>query len=92
MQGVCEQSVWAAGCWDHRQVLQEGQGSVLTNQCLGKKTNAEQGAEESSPKIDASFILEGLRGHTFASPWPPMRKKLLRETKRAKLVVIRYGH
>jgi len=91
MQGVCEQSVWAAGCWDHRQVLQEDQGSVLTNQCLGEKTNAEQGAEESSPKIDANFILEGLRGHTFASPGPH-DEKLLRETKRAKLVVIRYRH
>ena len=47
----CERNVWAAGeshGQDHGHSLQERQGSVLTNQCLGKKRiNVERGAEES---------------------------------------------
>jgi len=42
---------------DHGHTLQERQGSVLTNQCLGKETNAEGGAEE--------LIVQRNWGHTI---------------------------
>jgi hypothetical protein len=38
--------------------MQEKQGSVLTNQCLGKETNAERGAEESFLTDGDKLILE----------------------------------
>ena len=41
MERGCERNVWAAGeSQDHGQGKQ---GCVLTNQCLGKETNGEQG-------------------------------------------------
>ena len=55
-------------------ILQERQGSVLTNQCLGKETNAERGAKESfltDSGSDKFIVVETtLPGH------PGFRKRL----------------
>ena len=42
---VCERNVWAAG-WSRQDHAIQERHSVLTNQCLGKETNAEPLAEE----------------------------------------------
>ena len=51
------------GCQNHGHTLQEGQGSVLTNQCLGKKTNAGRGTEESFLTDSDKFIVLGSQNH-----------------------------
>ena len=46
------------GSQDHGHAIQERQGSMLTNQCLGKETNAERGVEESFHGQRPTYIVE----------------------------------
>jgi hypothetical protein len=60
--GVRKRNVWAAGRSQyHGHAIQEGQRSVLTNQCLGKEMDAEppgRGTEESFLMDSDIFIVE----------------------------------
>jgi len=61
------------GSQDHGRTLQERQGSVLTNQCLGtwKGTNAERGAEENFLTDSDKFIVERHWGKTSEQRFSP---------------------
>ena len=75
---MCEQNVWAAGGrQDHRHTLQERQGSVLTNQCLGKKMDAERGAEKWFLMDSDEFYSEETPGLALARvlPWPQYHRQ-----------------